>query len=493
MTPPAEADRSEALTRLNFGSVDSESEADLDRRFVRTGDFDSFLRPTTWLALGAKGTGKSALFELLTRHEGTARNLAPEALRDVLIARGTGFSDLSEIGAGDIADLHQESGYDHNRLWQLYIAVRAGLALKDSPHLPNGPLKELARAAGGRSDFRLGPLLKKLWRAIIGDTPQLASITLHGVTVDLRAGSKTLDIISLLQDVQTTLDAEGKTLWVLFDKIDELFPADRAERIRTLEGLITASMTVRRTFPRINPKVFLRTDLWRELHFTNKSHLSDKQIELRWNSRQIASLLLKRATADDRVWAVTAEREERLLIVGGVEELTHGEVANALTAIFPGSAYPGQNEASFIDWLVARVTDGQGTVLPREAIYLGNRARDLQLDTGGPAVGESLIGRDSVRDAFKATSQMRRTTYLAEFPQIAEHVLRFEGQTTSEFSRADIARLMTELEPAGDELIREFCDIGLLQPVGGDVSTAASFEVPRLYRLGLGLVIRGRP
>ena len=114
MTPPAEADRSEALTRLNFGSVDSESEADLDRRFVRTGDFDSFLRPTTWLALGAKGTGKSALFELLTRHEGTARNLAPEALRDVLIARGTGFSDLSEIGAGDIADLHQESGYDHN-------------------------------------------------------------------------------------------------------------------------------------------------------------------------------------------------------------------------------------------------------------------------------------------------------------------------------------------------------------------------------------------
>lgn len=493
MPPAAEPTRTEALRRMDFGSVDSESEADLDRRFVRTADFDSFLRPTTWLALGAKGTGKSALFELLTRHEGTARSLAPQQLSDVLIARGTGFSDLSEIATGDISELRSESGYDHNRLWQLYIAVRAGLALKDSPHIPNGPLKELVKAVGGRPDFRIGPVLKKLWTAIVGSGAALASITIQGVTVDLRAGSRTLDVVTLLQDVQTTLDAEHKTLWVLFDKIDELFPGDREERIRTLEGLITASMSIRRTFPRIGPKVFLRTDLWRHLNFTNKSHLSDKQIELRWNSRQTASLLLKRAVADERVWEVAAEREDRLLEVIGVEDLSDAQVANALRSIFPESAYPGQNEASFIDWLVARVTDGQGTVLPREAIYLSNKAKELQLELGGPAQGEALIGREAVRDAFRETSVMRRTTYLAEFPDLSEHILRFDGQTAFEFSRDQLAALMADLSPSGEDLIRELCDIGLLRPVQGNISTAETFEVPRLYRVGLGLIIRGRP
>lgn len=493
MTTVSETTRTEALEKMDFGSVDSESEADLDRRFVRTADFDSFLRPNTWLALGAKGTGKSALFELLTRYEGTARALAPKPLSDVVITRGTGFSDLSEIATGDITDLRNESGYDHHALWQLYIAVRAGLALKDSPHIPNGPLKELVRAVGGRSDFRIGPLLKKLWSTVVGNGPALASITIQGVTVDLRAGSSTLDVVTLLQDVQTTLDAERKSLWVLFDKIDELFPGDRDERIRTLEGLITASMSVRRTFPRILPKVFLRTDLWRHLNFTNKSHLSDKQIELRWNSRQIASLLLKRAVADERVWEVAAERENRLLEVVGVEDLTESEIANALRAIFPESAYPGQNEASFIDWLVARVTDGQGTVLPREAIYLSNRSREIQIDLGGPAAGETLISRESVRDAFRDTSIMRRTTYLAEFPNLSEHILRFDGQTSFEFSRAQLAALMSDLTPSGEDLVREFCDIGVLRPVQGNVSTAETFEVPRLYRVGLGLIIRGRP
>lgn len=52
---------------------------------------------------------------------------------------------------------------------------------------------------------------------------------------------------------------------------------------------------------------------------------------------------------------------------------------------------------------------------------------------------------------------------------------------------------MDGLEPSGEDLLREFAEIGLLQPLGGDVATATAFETPRLYRQGLGLIIRGRP
>jgi hypothetical protein len=239
--------------------------------------------------------------------------------------------------------------------------------------------------------------------------------------------------------------------------------------------------------------VLLRTDLWRILQFTNKSHLTDKTIELRWSSDQIATLLLKRAVTDELVWEFVAERQERLLEVLSVEDLSRDELRLAIESVLPASAYPGQNEASIIDWLVARVTDGQGTVLPREAILLCKTACGRQLESGGPSSGDSLISREVIRESFTELSRIRCSSYLAEFPALAEHVHRFRGQTSATFGREALLELMRGLSPAGDDLLREFCDIGLIQPVRGDVATADSFEVPRLYRPGLGLVIPGRP
>lgn len=255
---------------------------------------------------------------------------------------------------------------------------------------------------------------------------------------------------------------------------------------------MTACMSVRRQFDRVQPKVLLRTDLYRHLNFTNKSHLTDKRIELRWSRDQLAALLLKRAATDDLVREVCAERVPRLRDVATVEDLTPEERETALEAVLPASAYPGKNEARIVDWIVARVTDAQGTVLPREAILLGGLARRKErVDQGGPAA-DSLISRESVRAAFTDLSTARCESYLAEFPELADHFRRFQTQTTFSFTREEISRLMEGLSPSGDDLLQELFDIGLLEPIRGDVKTAASLEVPRLYRVGLGLRISGR-
>ena len=480
------------LQHLGFGAVDSESEADLDKRFVRTADFDKFVRPDVWLALGAKGTGKSALFELFTKHEGAARALAPTALADVRITSGTGLSDLSEIDTTSLSDLGGGADFDHDHVWRIYIALRAGLAVKESNHLPKGPLRELSKAVGGRRDFRIGPLLKQFWQFAVSGRPPSPKITVKGVEIDFQTGAQSWDAITLLEQAQEALEKESTNLWVLFDKIDELYPSDRASRQRSLEGLVTAAMYVRRTFPRIQPKVFMRTDLWRHLQFTNKSHLSDKRVELKWSGDQIAAMLLKRATIDQVVWDYVAAQERRLAEVISIEELDRTEIRRALGSLLPEKAYGGVNEAGFVSWLTARVTDGLGTVLPREAIFLTNTAQEIQVESGEVGVG-SLIGRDSLLAGFKATSEMRVATYLAEFPDIAAHVQRFQGETTAEFKREDLHRLFAGLTPDGDEVIREFHEVGLVKPMNGDVATASKFEIPRLYRQGLGLIIRGRP
>lgn len=484
---------SEVLSELDFGRVDSESEVDLDRLFVRTSDFDKFVRDSIWLALGAKGTGKSALFELLTKYEATARRLASRQLDGVVIAAGTGFGDLSEVATGDIQALRDGSdSFDHDRLWRLYIAIKAGLALDDGFLIPRGPLKDLLRALGERRDLRVGPLLKELWELALGSAPSQITVTAGGASVTLQGGRRSLDVVTLLEDVNAALETSGKSLWLLFDKIDEIWPSDRAERKRALEGLVTASMQIRRTFPRIQPKILLRTDLWSELDFTNKDHLTDKMIELSWSASQILTLLVKRAVATPEVHAYCAARVPEL-INHEVEELTSFQREAVLLTIFPATVYPGQREAQTIDWLVERVTDGRGTVLPRDAIVLANTAKSIQEEQSQGQVSTTLVGREAVRLAFAKTSEIRSTAFLAEFPDLREHFRRFSGQTTAEFSRSDLLALMAGLEPSGDDLLERLFEIGIVSPNTGRVLTAVSYQIPRLYRSGLGLVIRGRP
>lgn len=483
---------SEALSILDFGSVSSESEDDLDRLFVRTSDFDRFLRKNVWLALGAKGTGKSALFELFTKFEPTARRLAGKVVDDIVISAGTGFGDLTEVATGDLQSLKAANdNFDHDRLWRLYIAIKAGLALDTSFTVPRGPLRDLLLAVGDRRDFRVGPLLRELWVVAIGNAPSQVTVTAGGASVSISGGKRMLDVVTLLEDVNVSLTKQGKTLWLLFDKVDEIWPADRNERRRSLEGLMTAVMQIRRTFPAIQPKVMLRTDLWAELDFTNKDHLTDKRIELGWQPSHLANLLVKRAIRHTDVRAYVDSKVPHLA-GRDTEDWSADERIEALVTILPSTAYPGEREAAIMDWLVERVKDGRQTVLPRDSIVLMNTAADLQRDTGETG-STALLSREVVREAFTRTSEIRYESFLAEFPDLRDHFSRFIGQTRSDFSRDELLGLMDGLSPKGDVLLERLYEIGVVRPNTGRVQTAESYEVPRLYRSGLGLVIRGRP
>ena len=52
---------------------------------------------------------------------------------------------------------------------------------------------------------------------------------------------------------------------------------------------------------------------------------------------------------------------------------------------------------------------------------------------------------------------------------------------------------MKGLKPRNDELLERLYEIGVVRPDTGRVLTASSYQIPRLYRSGLGLTIRGRP
>ena len=123
-----------------------------------------------------------------------------------------------------------------------------------------------------------------------------------------------------------------------------------------------------------------------------------------------------------------------------------------------------------------------------------NAAREVQGDSGGVPDAGILISGDAILKAFTSVlSGARYDTYLADFPHLEKHFERFRGQPTFRFTKLELTRLMNGLVPDGDPLLRELFEIDLLQPLRASVATARSFEVPRLYRIGLGLRITGRP
>jgi hypothetical protein len=482
-----------ALRHLDFGKVDSESEPDLERRFVRTEDFDRFLDARYQLILGAKGSGKSALFEMFAKHLPSTRPLAGDRLSKVVIATGTGFGDLTELTTTDIQGFKQIGEFEYTSLWKVYIALKLAATLGRLGYTSTGPLRDFLRVTGRVKDYRAGPLLTDLWTLVVGNAPAELEVSVMGNGVTIKSGRGRLDVLDLLQDVQSVLDTHGQRIWLLFDKIDELHPTDQAQRDRALEGLFPAVSFVQRNFSKIVPRIFIRDDLYGpRLQFVNKSHFADKQFTLEWDSDALRLMLLKRALATQEVheWVMAQVPE---IQSRDPEAFTDEEVTTALGVIFDERAYTGPKEAKTIDWMVARATDAKGVTFPREIISYGNIAREKQEAKGGPGESSLITGR-AVVEAYYVVSKIRCETYLSEFPELRDHIKRFRGKHDGSFTRDELEEMFTGCELCGGDAIERLHEVGVLQPERHeDASVAKSFEVPRLYRAGLGLNIVARP
>lgn len=139
-------DKNELLRNLEFGNVDSESETDLDSKFIKTQDFNSFLNPQKALVLGAKGSGKSALFQMFARYEDSARKLSGLQKNKVLIVTGTGFNDIKELQTDDFTKLLRQEDANFDYIWELYIAVKIAIKFRKGGVLYRRKLNRILQA-----------------------------------------------------------------------------------------------------------------------------------------------------------------------------------------------------------------------------------------------------------------------------------------------------------------------------------------------------------
>ena len=343
--------------------------------------------------------------------------------------------------------------------------------------------------------------LKQRIEEWVKSTPQNEASSGQAVRKDLSVGfrQKTgMSIITLLDLIDTVLQDANCLAWIMLDKLDLLFIGDLEKLKTSITGLVQLLIEYSSRFKNIHFKIFLRTDIYRQLHIVNKSHLVSYTSDMKWRDPLLLKLLVSRAVSQPDVRAYCEEAVGEKVDVSAVIVGDDDYVRKVFFAIFElRMSNTGDKEdtrPNTHEWILKRLVDGLGTSYPRELIHLGNLAvaRQREMDrTAGEHVSEKLISSRALKEAFEAVSAYRCDTYLySEFPHLSKHIDVFRGSDSATFHREELYMLFEPLLPKGDEAIRAVHDTGLLKPIGRNVDSSRKFKIPLLYRTGLGITDR---
>ena len=289
-----------------------------------------------------------------------------------------------------------------------------------------------------------------------------------------------------ITDVRHALEAvlrrANLSIWLMIDRLDEVFPR-RSELERTaLRGLLRA-MRILSSEP-IRVKVFLRDDMLEhvvqgENGFVALTHVTARQADtLRWTEDQILTMVVKRMFANSRLREYLSVDSERL-------EASVDYRREAFAAIFPRTVHRGQKQSPTLTWIYARCADGRGVVTPRDVLDLLIRASQHQHDScrSNPAgMSEWVITAPALKYGLDQLSLRKKTTYLqADFPQLWGHIERLMSGKTEYSDQALRRTFGAEWEQVTADLV----SIGLLEK--GTRRGEPAYVIPFLYRRGLEL------
>jgi cellulose biosynthesis protein BcsQ len=243
--------RRKIIEDLEFPPVDATTNQNLSNIFQRTADFEQFLNDTTCLIRGRKGTGKSALYWLLLKHEKAAKELSNRRLDSVTCLSGHGrFRGRPTREEFQLIDqsIEQKKG-SWEAFWRSYLLLRIHI---------EGHLQQLLR---GNKDSKFNQL-----RSILNRIPK---------DVELWQSEHTYMLINIATNVQLSLLAKdlldiinvqlrknGQVFWFLYDDLDEDLLEVGDMRKKALVGLFQFVQACdARRLKSIGFKIFLREDI----------------------------------------------------------------------------------------------------------------------------------------------------------------------------------------------------------------------------------------
>jgi hypothetical protein len=494
------------LQGLNLGDSIAELDNLLEAARVETSAFGDLLRDKVDLIPGTKGSGKSALFRIFV-------DFLPHHLlssRKVVIAHGIQKHGDNVFHAFK-EQFDQLSEDDFVNFWCIYLT-----SLAHEQFIKGAAFQNLLKNAGAEIDnFRQAcakaniPEIKakKSLRDVLGwalnvlrtwsprltyKLPQDAGeigLDLFGRPMDKRPADEkksAAQVPQFISDVKDRLaDVLKKTnlsIWLMIDRLDEIFPRRSDLETRALRGLLRTMRLFETDTIRI--KIFLRDDMLEQIvssgqGFTALTHITARRADtLQWSEDQILTMLVKRLFAGAAMSKYFEIDRERL-------DASQKYREECFYKVFPLTVHSGSKQSSTKHWIYTHTMDGKGVVTPRDVLDLITKAKQKQQDEFNQTLeGESpwLIGPKAILHGLEELSKRKRDTYLnAEFPHLWSHIKKFEGGKT-EYDAGSLEKLLGKKWEA---ICADLLSIGVLGKSGRGAE--ATYIFPHVYRKSLNL------
>lgn len=454
---------------------------DFQHRFLPRAAYRTLLDPKAFLVLGRKGTGKSALFKILT-----------ESVVAKALARHLGL----------------DSGLIEKTRWEVGFAASTGFPVPDH-------FRQVLAAAAGDPDQ-----LSNFWRALAAfrlsiafDSPIAGLSSLEDCITKLGDDGTQTSVRQWLVELNNRLEQEDQYCCVSHDDLDTGLTRDGEKRGILISALVEHWQQSVRRLPRIRAKIFLREDIWnREVNaVTDKAKVRDgiDRGTITWDGPDIYRAVLKRlghATGfqemlkRESLWNPEFDQmlKEPLGFIPPEDEDWIKKCINLLAGNTMAPGPSGHKKGYVYSWVLQHVADGENFLRPRNALLLFSEAAKLQ---GSPAEEGALLNPWRFMDALRgsvstlAVADLRAefnlewsvgTAWLPDRFVEYEHIWPVSEAGLVEFLRGDqdLDRRIVA------EKIEHMCGEGLLKRRGGRGSEA-QLQIPDIYLFGLRLTRRG--
>jgi hypothetical protein len=496
-----------ALRSADFGFSTAEQDEVLWDTFVETDLWSSVFDGRIDVVLGAKGSGKSAIYTRLFSRSKDLRRRGIELVGAEGVADDPVFRELPNVPT--------LTGRQFVALWKLYFLTLIGAKLRElrlddpkasavittleeSELLPREGESRLIvlfqkalryvqvemefEAGGGASPFPIG---------VTADAHVRGKIVLHQPTDDQRKQGL-VSAQDLLLFAGDALARKKLTLWLLVDRLDIAFPsADDALEAKSLRTLLQAYIDLLVKRYRVSLKLFLRDDVWERITRVPGDPIigadAVRRRSIRWSDSSLVNLAARRIVhcADlCRVYNVSAAKVKKDFRLQ--EELVN--------RILPPGLGPTNEPVPTIQWILEQLRDGAGGVAPRELVLLLIRAQEIQLDRFSLHIdsveGHELFERDTIIDALRQVSNFRLfETLCLEYPHLTAPISQLRGANIRQ-TIDDLSSAWRRSSEDSHRLAEQLVSVGFFQR-GTTTDRESTFYVAPLYRHALGMRDRG--
>ncbi len=482
----------ELLSSLEVGSPIAEDDALLYEARVETSVFDDLLSDKIDIVKGTKGSGKSALYTIFTKYlpkymlneKQTVMIKGVEITGDPIFSRfKPQFKQLDEI--------------DFQNFWRVYfLSLINSQFLADSKH--SGRIKSAAGEVKAYKQLATQhgfPFLEEKYtletvvawalskiprprRIEVKLDPSTGTVT-PSVGFEQASTAEPLErvpafIAELHDAVVAVLKRSGLRVWVMLDRLDEVFPRrSETERI-ALRALLRTTSSFRTELLRI--KIFLRDDIFDSVTetpggFPALTHIVSRCSDtLRWNRDQILHLIVNRVWTSQQIRHYFKIRKDRT----DVDQSYREEV---FYRVFPEKIRRGKNQSRTLEWIFRHCEDSNGVVTPRDVIDLIKFAKSNQLDVykSNPTDMLSLLSPSAIIHGHQEMSIKKKGTYLkAEFDHFWKDIEKFENVRAEHDGRS----LRGILGADWERVTKDLRSIGFLR----FNAKAKTYSIPFLYR-----------